>query len=48
MTPTYDNQTLAYLEENLYEIIRKNTVAIQKQNLLDLGKDTWMTFYNLE
>ena len=41
MSPTYATLTLEYLEENLYEIIDKNTTTIWKQNLLDHGKDTW-------
>ena len=42
MVPTYDTLTWAYLEENLYEIIWKNT-TIWKQNLFDHGKDSKMT-----
>ena len=34
IVPTYTTLTLAYLEENLYEIIGKNT-TIWKQKLLD-------------
>ena len=37
MAPTYATLALAYFEENLYEIIGKNTI-IQTQNLRGHGK----------
>ena len=42
MAPTYATLTQAYLEENLYEIIGKNTAMTQKKNLPNHGKDIWM------
>ena len=44
MAPRYVTVTLAYLEENLYKIMGKNPIAIEKQNLIDHEKDTRMTF----
>ena len=46
IAPTYTILTLAYLEGNLYEIIRGKKNTIYKQNLLDHGKDTWITVSN--
>ena len=42
MAPIYTTLTLAYLEENLYEIISKKYNHNIKQNLLDDGKVTQM------
>ena len=48
MASTYATLSLEYLEENLHEVIGKNTIKIQKQNLLEQGKDTWMTVLYFE
>ena len=42
MAPTYATLTLAYLEENLHEIIGKNLATTWKKNLPNHGKDIWM------
>ena len=42
MAPTYAALTQAYLEENLYEIIGKNTATKLKKSLSNHKKDIWM------
>ena len=42
MAPIYAIINLAILEKSLYEIIRKNTIKIYKENLLNHGRDTQM------
>ena len=42
MTPIYTTLTLAYFEENLFEIISKKYGNDIKKNLPDHGKDIWM------
>ena len=40
ISSTHATITLAFLEENLYEIIGKNTMKIYKENLLNHRRDT--------